>query len=123
MRASIKKHLLAKGSPSLKILLTDLDVKSFVCENQRHSFNGWVTLLGPISKFCGLSLKGTGSRFSACSLRWLDWIFWGEYLPRLSINCVGMSKDMGKRLPQLYYIMMKLSYDLRFIAIGVAMAT
>ena len=34
-----------------------------------------------------------------------------------------MSKDMGKRLPQLYYIKMIISYDLGFIAIGVAMAT
>ena len=49
--------------------------------------------------------------------------FWEGYLPRLSINYVGMSKDMGKRLPQLYYIMIKISYDLGFIAIGVAMAT
>ena len=49
--------------------------------------------------------------------------FLGGYLPRLSINYVGMSKDMGKRLPQLYYIKMKISYDLGFIAIGVAMAT
>ena len=56
-------------------------------------------------------------------LRWLDWIFWGGYLPSLSINYVAMSKDMGKRLPQLYYIKMKISYDLGFIAIGVAMAT
>ena len=48
-------------------------------------------------------------------------IFWGEYLPSLSINYVGMSKDMGKRLPQLYY-KMKISYDLGFIAIRVAMA-
>ena len=56
-------------------------------------------------------------------LRWLDWIFWGWYLPSLSINYVGMSKDMEKRLPQLYYIKMKISYDLDFIAIGVAMAT
>ena len=58
-------------------------------------------------------------------LRWLDWIFWGWYLPSLSsnINYVGMRKDMEKRLPQLYYIKMKISYDLDFIAIGVAMAT
>ena len=41
----------------------------------------------------------------------------------LSINYVGMSKDMGKRLPQLYVIKMKTSYDMGFIAIGVAMAT
>ena len=56
-------------------------------------------------------------------LRWLDWIFLGRYLPSLSINYVGMSKDIEKRLPQLYYIKMKISYDLGFIAIGVAMAT
>ena len=57
------------------------------------------------------------------NLRWLNWIFLGGYLPSLSINYVAMSKDMGKRLPQLYYIKMKISYDLGFIAIGVAMAT
>ena len=56
-------------------------------------------------------------------LRWLNRIFLAGYLPRLSINYVGMSKDMGKRLPQLYYIKMKISYDLGFIAIGVAVAT
>ena len=61
----------------------------------------------------------------SCShgLRWLDWIFLRGYLPSLSINYVAMSKDMGKRLVQLYYIKMKISYDLGFIAIGVAMAT
>ena len=56
-------------------------------------------------------------------LRWLDWIFLGGYLPSLSINYFAMSKDMGKRLPQLYYVKMKISFDLGFIAIGVAMAT
>ena len=49
--------------------------------------------------------------------------FLGGYLPSLSINNVAMSKDMEKRLPQLYYIKMKISYDLCFIAILVAMAT
>ena len=44
----------------------------------------------------------------------------GGYLPSLSINYVAISNDMGKRLPQLYYIKMKISYDLGFIAIGVA---
>ena len=56
-------------------------------------------------------------------LRWLDWIFLGGHRPSLSLNYVGMSKDMEKKLPQLYYIKMKISYDLGFIAIGVAMAT
>ena len=55
-------------------------------------------------------------------LRWLDWIFLAGYLPSLSINYVAMSKDMGKRLPQLYYLKLKISYDLGFIAIRVAIA-
>ena len=63
--------------------------------------------------------------FQGCQkvLRWLDWIFLGGYLPSLSINYVSMSKDIEKKLPQLYYIKMKISYDLVFIAIRVAMAT
>ena len=52
MRAPIKKDLLTKWAPSLNIPLIDLDVKRFVRSNQGHSINGWVTLLGPISKFC-----------------------------------------------------------------------
>ena len=57
-------------------------------------------------------------------LRWLDWIFYGGgNLPSLSINYVSMSKDMEKRLPQLYYIKMKISYDLGFITIRVTMET
>ena len=56
-------------------------------------------------------------------LRSLDWIFWGWYLQSLSINYVGISKDMEERLPQLYYIKMKITYDLGFVALGVAMAT
>ena len=56
-------------------------------------------------------------------LRWLEWIFLGWYLVSLSINYVGMNKDMEKKLPQLYYIKMKIFYDLGLIAIGVVMAT
>ena len=59
-----------------------------------------------------------GFNFKVARLDFLGW-----YLPSLSVNYVGMSKDMEKRLPQLYYIKMKISYDLGFIAIGVAMAT
>ena len=68
-------------------------------------------------------IVGTPSIFESLRLKVarLDF-FWG-YLPSLSINYVAMSKDMGKRLPQLYYIKMKISYDLCFIAIGVAMVT
>ena len=50
-------------------------------------------------------------------------MFLGGYLPSLSINFIRMSKDMGKRLTKLYYTKMKNSYNLGFIAIGVAMAT
>ena len=57
------------------------------------------------------------------NLRWLDWIILGGYLPSLSINYVAMRTDMEKRFPQRYYIKMKISYDLGFIAIRVAMAT
>ena len=67
--------------------------------------------------------SGLVKRLDNATLRWLDWIFWGWYLPTLSINYIGMSKDMEKRLTQLYYIKMKISYDLGFIAIRVAMAT
>ena len=49
--------------------------------------------------------------------------FFGGYLPSLSINCVTTSKDMEKRLPQLNYTKMKISYELGFIAIRVTMAT
>ena len=66
-------------------------------------------------------IRSTGDEID--TLRWLDWIFLGGYLPSLSVNHVGMSKDIEKRLPQLYYIKMKISYDLGFIAIGVAMTT
>ena len=70
-----------------------------------------------------LLLAGNVACCTDYSLRWLDWIFWRGYLPSLSINYVAMSKDMEKRFPQLYYIKMKIFYDLGFIAIGVAMAT
>ena len=70
-----------------------------------------------------LDSKVKGKPIAYNLLRWLDWIFGGWYLLTLSINYVSMSKDMEKRLPQLYYIKMKISYDLGFIAIRVAMAT
>ena len=49
--------------------------------------------------------------------------FWAGYLPSLNIDYVAIIKDIAKRLPQLYYMKMKISYDLGFIAIRVAMAT
>ena len=53
-------------------------------------------------------------------LRWLDWIT--SHVWAL-ISYVAIIKDMGKSLPQLYYIKMEISYDEGFIAIGVAMVT
>ena len=73
--------------------------------------------------WCKVFFNLFGAKALKKLLRWLDWIFLGGYLPNLSINYIAMSKDMGKRLPQLYYIKMKISYDLGFIVIGVTMAT
>ena len=58
-----------------------------------------------------------------CLLRWLDLFFWGVYAPTLSVNHVGINKDIGKRLPQLHCIKMKIYYDPCFIDIRVTMAT
>ena len=79
---------------------------------------------GVLCRFClesGVVFEGTTGLYERIKVARLD--FLGGYLPSLSINYVAMSKDMGKRLPQLYYIKMKISYDLGFIAIGVAIAT
>ena len=111
------------------------------CDGIASSWESWISVTsGPDGQTASLPLYVThkySTSVKLCNqavrlwkslhwpqLRWLDWIFWGWYLPSLSINYVGMSKDMGKRLPQLYYIIkMKISYDLGFIAIEVAMAT
>ena len=58
-----------------------------------------------------------------CVLKVARLDFLGGYLPSLNVNYVGVSRDMEKKLPQLYYIKMKLSYDLGVLAIGVAIAT
>ena len=63
------------------------------------------------------------SKVSETFVRWLDWIFQGGYLPSLNVNYVGVSRDMEEKLPQLYYIKMKLSYDLGFLASRVTIAT
>ena len=77
-----------------------------------------------IKRIYNKSLRSIAAFCSARKdLRWLDWIFYGGYLPSLNVNYVGVSRDMEKKLPQLYYIKMKLSYDLGFLAIGVAIAT
>ena len=76
-----------------------------------------------ITFFTCLVFLGTMRFFFTNRLKSRDWIFLGGYLPSLSLNYVGMSKYMEKRLPQLYYIKMEISYDLGFIAIGVAMVT
>ena len=36
------------------------------------------------------------------NLRWLDTVFQGQYLPRLSVNYVAINKDLEKLTPQLY---------------------
>ena len=44
--------------------------------------------------------------------------FLGGYLPSLNINYVAMNEDMEKTFQQLYYIKMKISYDLGFIKLN-----
>ena len=71
-----------------------------------------------------LQEKGLTEKPKLNEVACIDWIFQRGKLSTLSINYVGMGKDMGKRLPaHLYYIKMKIYYDLGFIANGVAMAT
>ena len=50
-------------------------------------------------------------------LRWLDTVFWGQYLPSLSINYVVINKYLEKWPPQLYQIKMT------FVIIRVAMTS
>ena len=57
------------------------------------------------------------------SLRWLDTVFQGQYLPSLSINYVAIKKVLEKLPPQLYYIKMKICYDQGCNGIGVVIAT
>ena len=67
------------------------------------------SLTGASSINASFLVNQNGDFDPVIALRWLDWIFWGWYLPSLSINYVGMSKDIEKMLPQLYYIKMKIS--------------
>ena len=60
--------------------------------------------------------------FLTC-LRWLDTVFQGQYLPRLSINYVAKNKVLEKLPPQLYWIKMKICYDQGCNDIGVVIAT
>ena len=72
-----------------------------------------------ISFTASKTIKNTASLVGGFrDLRWLDWIFW-----ELSVYSVSINKDIGKRLPQLYYIKMKNSYDPCFVDFGVTMVT
>ena len=42
------------------------------------------------------------SRLQLETLRWLDIVFQGQYLPSLSVNYVAINKDLEKLTPQLY---------------------
>ena len=46
--------------------------------------------------------------------------FLGEMPPKFERQLCRHEQRYGKKLPQLYYIKIKLSYDLGFLAIGVA---
>ena len=62
-------------------------------------------------------------RCRRCCSRRFDWILKGVYLPSLSIYYVRTNKDIGKRLPHLYWIRMKICHHPSFIDIAVIMAT
>ena len=59
----------------------------------------------------------------AATLRWLDTVFQGQYLPSLSINYVSIKKVLEKLPSQLYQIKMKICYDQGGNGIGVVIAT
>ena len=101
---------------TVKITFFDAAIGSKNCARQQYFSNGLGTVDQPLHHEQQWVLQQALFKVAR-----LD--FFGGYLPSLSINYVAMSKDMEKRLPQLYYIKMKISYDLGFIAIGVAMAT
>ena len=61
--------------------------------------------------------------FNLAILRWLDTVFQGQCLPRLSVNYVTINKDLEKIMPQLYSIKMKICYDHGCYDIGVVIAT
>ena len=73
-------------------------------------------------KFLFCAVLNSVSKYFWWHLRWLDWIFEGVYFPTLSIYFVSINKNIGKRLPLLYYIKMKFCCHPCFIDIGVAMA-
>ena len=58
-----------------------------------------------------LFLLSINIQLNKCYLRWLDIVFQGQYLPRLSINYVAINKDLEKLTPQLQQIKMKICYD------------
>ena len=119
-----KKRLRARGYPHNLIEKITSEVKFTERKSALQENNEVRKKILPFVTTYHLALQNLKNiLMSKWHLRWPDWIFGGGYLPSLSINYVAMSKDMGKRLPQLYYIKMKICYDLGFIAIGVAMAT
>ena len=61
--------------------------------------------------------------FELGTLRWLDTVFQGQYLPCVSINYVAINKDLEKLTPQLYQIKMKICYDQGCNDIGVSCTT
>ena len=68
---------------------------------------GGAVYVGYIIKTVGhVALDIEDSFFQRCrnngSLRWLDIVFQGQYLPSLSVNCVAINKYLEKLTPQLY---------------------
>ena len=96
-------------------------VFSLLCLISRYLFCSGDLFFNPgvVNRTFGNQTQSNSNR----SIRWLDTVFRGHYLPSLSINCVSMNKDLEKLPPLLYQIKMKICCDQVWKDIGVVVAT
>ena len=78
---------------------------------------------GPIKTFLKdvKTCHSMNRHFGSC-LRWLGRVFQGQYLSSLSKNYVAINRDLEK-LPQLYWIKLKICYDQEYNDSEVVTAT
>ena len=55
-----------------------------------------------VKKAAACELIGAKKKGAIFSLRWLDTVCQGQYLPSLSVNYDAINKDLEKLTPQLY---------------------
>ena len=66
------------------------------CSSAKHQ------ILAPYCQDHAYLAKITKMRYRE-TLRWLDTVFQGQYLPRLSINYVAINKDLEKLTPHHFF--------------------